>query len=101
MQGKPVVTRGSEYLGAVRDVLFDEESGRVLGFEVVYAEANGRPRRRTGVRADLASVVVRRGRLSPTPGRELTRERDFQRPLLAEEWTIWSAELPIAGHPTK
>jgi uncharacterized protein YrrD len=57
MQGKPVLTREGEYLGAVRDVLFDEESGRVLGFDVAYREANGRPHRRAGVRADLASVV--------------------------------------------
>jgi uncharacterized protein YrrD len=57
MQGKPVVTREGEYIGAVRDVLFDEESGRVLGFEVAYPKANGLPRRRTGIRADLASVV--------------------------------------------
>ena len=56
MQGKPVVTRGGEYLGAVRDVLFDEESGRVLGFEVAYPRADGQTRRRAGVRTDLARV---------------------------------------------
>jgi uncharacterized protein YrrD len=57
MQGKPVITREGEYLGAVRDVLFDEESGRVLGFEVAYPKANAQLRPRTDVRADLASAV--------------------------------------------
>ena len=57
MQGKPVVTREGQYLGAVKDILFDEESGRVLGFEVAYPDASRRARRRTGVRADVAGVV--------------------------------------------
>ena len=57
MQGRPVVTRGGEYLGAVRDVLFDEDSGLVLGFEVAYPKGNGRPGDWPGTRTVCASVA--------------------------------------------
>lgn len=59
MQGKPVVTSEGRYVGAVSDVVFDEETGRVIGFEVAKPPATG-PWRLGRVRLpdDLSHVVA-------------------------------------------
>ena len=58
IQGRAVVTRGGEHLGTVRDVLFDEESGRVLGFEVLYANGRGRSHGRSRMWSVSASIAA-------------------------------------------
>lgn len=59
MQGRAVITREGRYVGAVRDVLFDETSGRVVGFEVSEPPVPGPRRiRREPLPADLSHVVA-------------------------------------------
>lgn len=59
MQGKRVMTRDGRHIGAFRDVLFDESSGRIVGFEVSEPRTAG-PHRLSGPRlpAALTNVIA-------------------------------------------
>jgi len=59
MQGKPVVSRKGRYLGQVADVLFDEDSGQVIGFAVGEPARSGRWRPRVVLPTDLNPIVGR------------------------------------------
>jgi uncharacterized protein YrrD len=59
MQGKPVVSKTGRFIGQVADVLFDEDSGEVVGFTIGDPVRNGRWRPRAVLPTDLNPIVGR------------------------------------------